>query len=79
MFTSHSFSTVNLFIYGFCIPRFNQHPNKNIWKKKNSESSTKQNLSLGISLVIQWLRLYTITAGGAGFIPGLGSKILHAA
>ena len=48
-------------------------------KKKNSESSTKQNLSLGISLVIQWLRLYTITAGGAGFIPGLGSKILHAA
>ena len=75
MFTGHSFSTVNLFIYGFCIPRFNQHPNKNIWKKK-SRKFQKAKLESG---VIQWLRLYTITAGGAGLIPGLGTKILHAA
>ena len=33
---------------------------------------------LGTSLVIQWLRLFTSTAGGAGSIPGQGTKILHA-
>ena len=27
------------------------------------------------SLVIQWLRLCTFTAGGMGSIPGLGTKI----
>ena len=32
----------------------------------------------GTSLVIQWLRLYTPTAGGMGLIPGWGTKIPHA-
>ena len=32
----------------------------------------------GISLVVQWLRLCASTAGGAGSIPGLRTKILHA-
>ena len=32
----------------------------------------------GASLVIQWLRLHTSTGGGAGSIPGQGTKILHA-
>ena len=31
----------------------------------------------GTSLVVQWLRLRTY-AGGTGFIPGQGTKILHA-
>ena len=30
------------------------------------------------SLAVQWLRLCASTAGGAGSIPGQGSKILHA-
>ena len=28
----------------------------------------------GTSLVVQWLRLCTSTAGGTGSIPGLGTK-----
>ena len=34
---------------------------------------------LGISLVVQWLRLHTSTAGDAGSIPGQEAKIPHAA
>ena len=34
----------------------------------------KQNKT-GTSLAVQWLRLHTSTAGGAGSIPGLGTKI----
>ena len=34
--------------------------------------------SLGTSLVVQWLRLWTSTAGGAGSIPSQGTKIPHA-
>ena len=34
---------------------------------------------LGIFLVVQWLRLGTFTAVGAGLNPGLGTKVLHAA
>ena len=30
------------------------------------------------SLAVQWLRLCASTAGGAGSIPGHGTKILHA-
>ena len=30
------------------------------------------------SLVVQWLRCCTSTAGGKGLIPGQGTKILHA-
>ena len=32
----------------------------------------------GTSLVVQWLRLCTSTAGGMGLIPGRGTKIPHA-
>ena len=32
----------------------------------------------GAFLVVPWLGLCTFTAGGAGSIPGLGTKILHA-
>ena len=33
---------------------------------------------MGLSLVVQWLRLCASTAGGTGSIPGQGTKILHA-
>ena len=33
----------------------------------------------GTSLAVQWLRLCTSSAGGAGSIPGQGTRILHAA
>ena len=33
----------------------------------------------GTSLVVQWLRLLTSTAGDTGSIPSQGTKILHAA
>ena len=33
----------------------------------------------GTSLVVPWLRCSAPTAGGAGLILGLGTKILHAA
>ena len=32
----------------------------------------------GTSLVVQWLRLCASNAGGAGFITGQGTQILHA-
>ena len=35
-------------------------------------------LPLGTSLVVQWLRLCTASAGGVGLIPGRGTKIPHA-
>ena len=35
--------------------------------------------SLGLPLVVQWLRLHTSNAGGTGSIPGQGTKIVHAA
>ena len=34
---------------------------------------------LGTSLAVQWLRLCTSSAAGAGSIPGWGTKIPHAA
>ena len=33
----------------------------------------------GTSLAVQWLRLRAPNAGGTGSIPGLGTKIPHAA
>ena len=33
----------------------------------------------GTSLAVQWLRLHTPNAGGAGSIPGRGTKMPHAA
>ena len=38
--------------------------------------STRQ--ETGTSLAVQWLRLGTSTAGGAGLIPGQGIKMPHA-
>ena len=38
----------------------------------------KKKSSSGPSLVVQWLRLRTSTAGVTGSIPGWGTKILHA-
>ena len=37
-----------------------------------------ENIMLGTSLVVQWLRLWASNAGGSGLIPGWGTKILHA-
>ena len=37
-----------------------------------------RNADRGTSLVIQWLRLHTSTAGGTGSIPVQGTKIPHA-
>ena len=39
----------------------------------------KESLGLRTSLVVQWLRLHTSTAGCTGSIPGRGSKIPHTA
>ena len=38
-----------------------------------------KSLALGTSLTGQWLRLHTSTAGDMGLIPGLETKIPHAA
>ena len=35
-------------------------------------------LECGTSLAVQWLRLCTYNAGGAGSIPGRGTRIPHA-
>lgn len=35
--------------------------------------------NFGASLMVPWLRLHTPNAGGTGSIPGLRTKILHAA
>ena len=43
--------------------------------KKETDKSLIKNNSGGTSLVVQWLRLHTSTAGGTGSIPGLGTKI----
>ena len=43
------------------------------WLLKN-----KQTKDYGTSLAVQWLRLCTSNAGGAGLIPGWGTKIPHA-
>ena len=33
---------------------------------------------IGISLVVQWLRIQASTAGGMDLLPGWGTKIVHA-
>ena len=38
----------------------------------------QKDLLAGISLMIEWLRLHASNAGGAGSIPGQGTKIPHA-
>ena len=44
------------------------HPRSQRFVKKNTWET---------SLPVQWLRLYASIAGGVGFIPGQGTKILH--
>ena len=48
-------------------------------KTGKDKSQIIKNIAKGISLVAQWLRLYTPNAGGTGSPPGWGTKILHAA
>ena len=38
----------------------------------------KDHIHTGLPLVVQWLRLCALNAGGTGSIPGQGPKILHA-
>jgi len=42
------------------------------------ERGKKKELSVGISLAVQWLRFRTSTARYMGSIPGQGTKILQA-
>ena len=41
--------------------------------------AAKNRGAMGTSLAVQWLRFRASSAGGAGSIPGLGTKIPHAA
>ena len=41
-------------------------------------TSPLNELSLGTSLVVQWLKLCASNAGGMGLISSQGTKILHA-
>ena len=43
-----------------------------------TEHLSTQTKNLGISLAVQWLRLCDPNAGGAGSIPGQGTKTPHA-
>ena len=43
------------------------------------EPRTQEQREAVTSLAVQWLRLCASTAGGAGSIPGRGTKIPHAA
>ena len=47
------------------------------WKVETGTASPKSHL-VGPSLVVQWLRLLTSTAGGVGSILGWEAKIPHA-
>ena len=56
--------------YGPCPHR--PQPAFCLWK------NFSQRISLGTSLIVQWLRLRPSNAGGTGSIPGQGTKIPHA-
>ena len=47
-------------------------------QQDDKQSSLKMGKIRDTSLVVQWLRLHASNAGGAGLIPGWGTKILHA-
>ena len=53
----------------------NERTSANVWIK----GSFRNQILVGTSLAVQWLRLSTSIAGGAGLIPGQGTKIPHAA
>ena len=42
-----------------------------------SPPSYHQEETLGAYLVVQWLGFLTFITGGTGYIPGLGTGILH--
>ena len=44
-----------------------------------SHISFKVSMYLGLNLKVQWLRLHGSTTGGAGSVPGWGTKNQHAA
>ena len=46
---------------------------------KAAEEARTKIAVLGISLVVQWLRLHLSIAAGTGLIPDWGTKIPHAA
>ena len=46
---------------------------------RDADPLPSQNPHVGTSLVVQWLRLRALNAGGTGSIPGWGTKIPHAA
>ena len=46
--------------------------------RKKKRINSKKREEVGNSLAVQWLRLTTFTADGAGSIPGWGTKILQA-
>ena len=46
--------------------------------RREKRSKEKFNTMSGTSLVVQWLRLHALNAGGPGSIPGQGTKIPHA-
>ena len=46
---------------------------------KNKSDSLFEEKYVGISLVVQWLRLYAFNVGALGLIPGQGIKIPYAA
>ena len=49
-----------------------------VWQQPKSPSIGEWIKKMwGTSLVVQWLRLRSSNAGGAGLIPGRGTKIPH--
>ena len=45
---------------------------------KGQEIGEGRKIRFGTSMVVQWLRLHTSTAGDMGLIPGWGTKVPHA-
>ena len=76
----HGFSTerVQIWTSVFVIPP-SKDSSKFILSLNDLITQSFNKYLLENSLEIQWLGLRASTAGGTGSIPGLGSKILHAA
>ena len=51
----------------------------NMMEKERDREEGKGDRQRGTSLGVQWLRLCTSNAGGAGSISGQGTRTLHAA
>ena len=57
--------------------RDNVFVNQGIWLKWQLSFEDTTLLGLGTSLVVQWLRLHSLSAEGTGLIPSQGTKIPH--